>query len=58
MADCCRAYAAVGEMAGAFQDLFGEWDEPCIFQRAFDSAGSGLTRVPANARNRVPILYV
>jgi methylmalonyl-CoA mutase N-terminal domain/subunit len=29
--DCCRAYATVGEMAGVFRDLFGEWDEPSLF---------------------------
>ncbi len=28
---CCRAYATVGEMAGVFRDLFGEWQEPSIF---------------------------
>ncbi len=28
---CCRAYATVGEMAGVFRDVFGEWDEPGIF---------------------------
>jgi methylmalonyl-CoA mutase N-terminal domain/subunit len=28
---CCRAYATVGEMAGVFRDLFGEWEEPSIF---------------------------
>ena len=31
LVDCCRAYATVGEMAGVFRDLFGEWDEPSIF---------------------------
>jgi methylmalonyl-CoA mutase, N-terminal domain len=25
---CCHAYATVGEMAGIFRDVFGEWDEP------------------------------
>jgi methylmalonyl-CoA mutase N-terminal domain/subunit len=29
--DCCRAYATVGEMAGVFRDLFGEWEEPSLF---------------------------
>jgi methylmalonyl-CoA mutase, N-terminal domain len=29
--DCCRAYATVGEMAGVFRDIFGEWEEPSIF---------------------------
>ena len=28
---CCRAYATVGEMAGIFRDVFGEWEEPSIF---------------------------
>ena len=28
---CCRAYATVGEMAGVFRDIFGEWQEPSIF---------------------------
>ena len=31
LVDCCRAYATVGEMAGIFRDLFGEWEEPSIF---------------------------
>lgn len=31
LVDCCRAYATVGEMAGVFRDLFGEWQEPNIF---------------------------
>jgi methylmalonyl-CoA mutase N-terminal domain/subunit len=31
LADCCRAYATVGEMAGVFRDVFGEWQEPGIF---------------------------
>ena len=31
LVDCCRAYATVGEMAGVFRDLFGEWQEPGIF---------------------------
>ena len=31
LVDCCRAYATVGEMAGIFRDLFGEWQEPGIF---------------------------
>jgi methylmalonyl-CoA mutase N-terminal domain/subunit len=25
---CCHAYATVGEMAGVFRDVFGEWNEP------------------------------
>ncbi len=28
---CCRAYATVGEMAGIFKDVFGEFKEPGIF---------------------------
>ena len=31
LADCCRAYATVGEMAGVFRNAFGEWQEPSIF---------------------------
>jgi len=31
LVDCCKAYATVGEMAGVFRDLFGEWEEPSIF---------------------------
>ena len=31
LVDCCRAYATVGEMAGIFRDLFGEWEEPSLF---------------------------
>jgi len=31
LVDCCRAYATVGEMAGVFRDLFGEWQEPSVF---------------------------
>ena len=31
LVDCCRAYATVGEMAGVFRDVFGEWNEPSIF---------------------------
>ena len=31
LVDCCRAYATVGEMAGVFRDVFGEWEEPSIF---------------------------
>ena len=31
LVDCCRAYATVGEMAGVFRDIFGEWEEPSIF---------------------------
>ncbi len=31
LVDCCKAYATVGEMAGVFRDVFGEWVEPSIF---------------------------
>jgi methylmalonyl-CoA mutase N-terminal domain/subunit len=31
LVDCCKAYATVGEMAGLFRDLFGEWEEPSHF---------------------------
>jgi methylmalonyl-CoA mutase N-terminal domain/subunit len=31
LVDCCRAYATVGEMAGVFRAVFGEWQEPSIF---------------------------
>jgi len=31
LVDCCKAYATVGEMAGLFRDLFGEWEEPSLF---------------------------
>lgn len=31
LVDCCRAYATVGEMAGVFRDVFGEWNEPRLF---------------------------
>jgi len=31
LVDCCKAYATVGEMAGVFRDVFGEWQEPSIF---------------------------
>jgi methylmalonyl-CoA mutase, N-terminal domain len=31
LVDCCRAYATVGEMAGVFREIFGEWEEPSIF---------------------------
>ena len=31
LVDCCKAYATVGEMAGVFRDLFGEWEEPSLF---------------------------
>ncbi len=28
---CCHAYATVGEMAGVFREVYGEWEEPGIF---------------------------
>jgi methylmalonyl-CoA mutase N-terminal domain/subunit len=28
---CCHAYATVGEMAGVFRDVFGEWKEPDFY---------------------------
>lgn len=31
LVDCCKAYATVGEMAGVFREIFGEWEEPSIF---------------------------
>jgi methylmalonyl-CoA mutase N-terminal domain/subunit len=31
LVDCCKAYATVGEMAGVFRDVFGEWQEPRLF---------------------------
>ncbi|CAB1057254.1 Methylmalonyl-CoA mutase (EC [Olavius sp. associated proteobacterium Delta 1] len=31
LVECCRAYATVGEMAGVFRNLFGEWEEPSLF---------------------------
>ncbi|MGC8658812.1 MAG: acyl-CoA mutase large subunit family protein [Desulfomonilaceae bacterium] len=31
LVDCCRSYATVGEMSGVLRDVFGEWDEPCLF---------------------------
>jgi methylmalonyl-CoA mutase N-terminal domain/subunit len=31
LVECCRAYTTVGEMAGVFRDIFGEWEEPSIF---------------------------
>jgi methylmalonyl-CoA mutase N-terminal domain/subunit len=31
LVDCCKAYATVGEMAGVFRDVFGEWKEPRLF---------------------------
>jgi methylmalonyl-CoA mutase N-terminal domain/subunit len=31
LVECCKAYATVGEMAGVFRDVFGEWTEPRLF---------------------------
>lgn len=31
LVDCCRAYATVGEMAGVFREVYGEWREPSLF---------------------------
>lgn len=31
LVDCCKAYATVGEMAGVFRDVFGEFNEPSLF---------------------------
>jgi len=31
LVDCCRSYATVGEMAGVFRNVFGEWSEPRLF---------------------------
>lgn len=31
LVECCRAYATVGEMAGVFRNVFGEWQEPQLF---------------------------
>jgi methylmalonyl-CoA mutase N-terminal domain/subunit len=31
LVECCRAYTTVGEMAGVFRQVFGEWEEPSIF---------------------------
>jgi methylmalonyl-CoA mutase N-terminal domain/subunit len=31
LVSCCRAYATVGEMAGVFRQVFGEWEEPGVF---------------------------
>jgi methylmalonyl-CoA mutase N-terminal domain/subunit len=28
---CCKAYASVGEMAGIFRQIFGEFNEPSLF---------------------------
>jgi methylmalonyl-CoA mutase N-terminal domain/subunit len=31
LVECCKAYCTVGEMAGVFRDVFGEFKEPSIF---------------------------
>lgn len=31
LVQCCKAYATVGEMAGVFRQVFGEFNEPSIF---------------------------
>jgi methylmalonyl-CoA mutase N-terminal domain/subunit len=31
LVEACRAYATVGEMAGIFRQVYGEWREPAIF---------------------------
>jgi len=31
LVDCCKAYCTVGEMAGVFREIFGEFKEPSIF---------------------------
>ena len=31
LVECCRAYATVGEMAGVFREVYGEWREPQLF---------------------------
>jgi methylmalonyl-CoA mutase N-terminal domain/subunit len=31
LVECCRTYATVGEMAGVFREVFGEWQEPQLF---------------------------
>jgi methylmalonyl-CoA mutase, N-terminal domain len=31
LVDCCKAYCTVGEMAGVFREVFGEFREPNIF---------------------------
>ena len=31
LVECCKAYATVGEMAGVFREVFGEFREPAIF---------------------------
>jgi methylmalonyl-CoA mutase N-terminal domain/subunit len=31
LVDCCKAYVTVGEMAGIFRQIFGEFQEPALF---------------------------
>ncbi len=31
LVECCRVYATLGEMAGVFRSVFGEWQEPRLF---------------------------
>jgi methylmalonyl-CoA mutase N-terminal domain/subunit len=31
LVDCCKVYCTVGEMAGVFRDVFGEFNEPRLF---------------------------
>jgi methylmalonyl-CoA mutase N-terminal domain/subunit len=31
LVECCKAYATLGEMAGVFRNVFGEFKEPSIF---------------------------
>jgi len=31
LVECCKAYATLGEMAGVFREVFGEFKEPSIF---------------------------
>jgi len=31
LVECCKAYVTVGEMAGVFREVFGEFKEPSIF---------------------------
>jgi methylmalonyl-CoA mutase N-terminal domain/subunit len=31
LVECCRSYVTVGEMAGVFREIYGEWQEPNIF---------------------------
>jgi methylmalonyl-CoA mutase N-terminal domain/subunit len=31
LVECCKAYASLGEMAGIFRQIFGEFNEPSLF---------------------------